>query len=426
MEEIDINPDFEAALQEMEHCRDACLFITGKAGTGKSTLLRYFRTKTLQNIAVLAPTGIAALNIGGQTIHSFFGFPPRPIDNSHLAERKNKWIYKSLNAIVIDEISMVRVDWMDAIDTFLRNNGKDRNLPFGGIRMIVMGDMFQLPPVVGSAEEAAFLQKKYDSPYFFSAKVFKAFPIQMIELREVYRQNDLSFIRLLDALRTNQMDMDDLEALNTRYQPKRQNTDEQRVLLSARNATAEAINKERLEALNEEPFSYVAQMTGNVNVLPADTPLTLKVGAQVVFLKNDQKKRFVNGTIGTVSYLDNDVIEVSTGSGEAQRSVIVERHEWELHQHQYNPQQNSIQTAAVGTFKQFPLRLAWAMTIHKSQGQTFRRVFIDMDKGAFEFGQTYVALSRCKTLKGILLQRPLRPNDVRVDERIVDFYQQHG
>lgn len=426
MEEIDINPDFEAALSEMEHCSDACLFITGKAGTGKSTLLRYFRTQTRQNIVVLAPTGIAALHIGGQTIHSFFGFPPRPLDNSHLQQRKYRRVFQALQAIVIDEISMVRADWMDAIDTFLRNNANDPQRPFGGVRLLVMGDMFQLPPVIGSAEEATFLQKKYDSPYFFSAKVFRHFPIRMIELREVYRQNDIRFVRLLDAIRTNQMDAEDLEALNTRYRPKQQDS-QPRILLSARNATAEAINQQRLQDLAGERFSYVAQITGNVPVLPADTPLHLKIGAQVVFLKNDPKRRFVNGTIGQVVHLDVDQVQVAIPISKDQHKIIdVERHEWELHHHQYIAQENSIQTQLVGAFLQYPLRLAWAMTIHKSQGQTFQRVFIDMDKGAFEFGQTYVALSRCKTLKGIRLQRPLLPTDVRVDERVVDFYQQHS
>lgn len=421
---MDWNPDFEAAYAAMhEPGGSSCLFITGKAGTGKSMLLRHFRKHTALNIAVLAPTGIAALHVEGQTIHSFFGFPPRPLDASHLERRRNWRFYAGLNAIVIDEISMVRADWLDGIDLFLRNN-TGRSEPFGGIRLVCMGDLFQLPPVVGSPEEAAFLQKNYpEGPYFFCAKVFKKFPIDMIELREVYRQSDRRFVHLLDALRTNQMDFDDLELLNSRCLPERKPSGH--ILLTARNLTAESVNRACLEALETEAYSYIAQVSGEVPVLPAETPLELKVGAQVVFLKNDPKRRFVNGSIGKVSALEPDRIEVRVRQGEERLHISVERHEWDIYKYEYSPPDNRIVSRPIGSFAQFPLRLAWAMTVHKSQGQTFDRVLIDLDKGAFEFGQTYVALSRCRSLNGILLRRPLRPQDVRVDARIVDFYEQH-
>jgi len=323
---------------------------------------------------------------------------------------------------------MVRVDWLDAIDAFLRNN-RNSPLPFGGVQMIFFGDLFQLPPVVGSNEEAAFIQKYYQScPYFFGARVFHRLPLQMIELHEVYRQADLRFIRLLDAIRTQTLDYDDLEAINYRYQPEELENDmSYRVVLSARNATVNYINKQELDKLSTAAYAYVADITGNVNpsALPASTPLNLKIGAQVMFLKNDQKGRYVNGTIGRVSYLGVDSIEVSIPDSKGYlQKIDVEKHEWEIMQHTL---ENSAQlsTKVIGTFKQYPLRLAWAMTIHKSQGQTFEKVLIDLDKGAFEFGQTYVALSRCKSLEGILLKKPLLPKDVFVDGRVVDFYQNH-
>jgi ATP-dependent exoDNAse (exonuclease V) alpha subunit len=421
---IEINSDFKAALHEMERTNN-CLFITGKAGTGKSTLLKYFRARTKKKIAVLAPTGIAALNVGGQTIHSFFGFPPRPLKKQEIKERRNRRMYQKLDAIIIDEISMVRADMIEQIDFFLRINGRNRTLPFGGIQMIFFGDLFQLPPVIASMEERMLFQQQYESPYFFSAEVFQTFlPINMIELRQVYRQANRQFIRLLDAIRLRRMDEDDLMTLNERAEVKLEDEDFY-VILSARNAKVDEINKAKLKALETEEFSYIAKITGDVRVAPAETPLKLKVGAQVIFLKNDQKRRYVNGTIGKVIYLSQEAIKVEVLTPQGMIQIVdVEPFEWEAVKHSID-KNNEIDTKPIGTFTQYPLRLAWAMTIHKSQGKTFERVIIDMGKGAFEYGQTYVALSRCTTLEGIVLRQPLRPKDIFVDERVIDFYQTH-
>ncbi|MCH2044072.1 MAG: DEAD/DEAH box helicase [Saprospiraceae bacterium] len=422
--EIQINPDFRACLWDMETTNKS-LFITGKAGTGKSTLLRFFRSKTRKKIVVLAPTGIAALNIGGQTIHSFFGFPPRPLTRKELGKRRNHRLFKALDMIIIDEVSMVRADLLDTIDLFLRINGRNQHLPFGGIQMVFFGDLFQLPPVVATPEEAQLFQTKYESPYFFSAKVLEQddFPIQMVELSEVYRQANRRFIRLLDAVRLNKIDYDDLMELNERYEEKQEDQDYY-ITLSARNAQVDEINKQRLAELHTEEFSYIAKITGDFNTLPAETPLKLKLGAQVMFLKNDAKKRYVNGTIGKICYIDDDVIKVEILTPDGLVEIItVEPFEWEVVRHELN-EKGEIATRVVGTFTQYPLRLAWAITIHKSQGKTFDRIIIDLGKGAFEYGQTYVALSRCRTLDGIVLSRPLKPQDVMTDERIVDYYYQ--
>ena len=421
---IDINDDFKACIQEMENSQNPCLFITGKAGTGKSTLLQYWRKKTSKNIVVLAPTGIAALNVEGQTIHSFFGFPPRPLKKEELNIRRNRRIFQSLDAIVIDEISMVRADMIEQIDFFLRIN---RNNPdaFGGVQMIFFGDLFQLPPVIASVEEKLLFQQQYASPYFFSAQVFKQeLDILMIELRQVYRQENRRFIRLLDAIRLRRIDYDEFNEINERYVEDFKE-DEFFVTLYARNAEVDAINRDKLAALSAESFSFIAQVSGTVHALPAETPLVLKKGAQVMFLKNDPMKRYVNGTVGCISFLSQDCIKVQILNNRGSLEEIdVERFAWDVVKHSINEKQE-INTQKIGKFEQYPLRLAWAMTIHKSQGKTFERVIIDMGKGAFEYGQTYVALSRCKTLEGIVLKRPLKPQDIMVDERIVDFYQQH-
>lgn len=421
-ETVDLNPDFKACLHEMERTNN-CLFITGKAGTGKSTLLKYWRARTRKKVAVLAPTGIAALNVGGQTIHSFFGFPPRPLKREEIKVRRNRRMFQVLDAIVIDEISMVRADMIEQIDFFLRVN-RSNPAPFGGVQMIFFGDLFQLPPVVASREEKMLFHQKYDSPYFFSGAVFQEIEINMIELRQVYRQDNMRFIRLLDSIRLRRIDEEEFNELNERYQEELEDEDFY-VILSARNAEVNKINKEKLEQLTTESYSYVAKMTGSVGVLPAETPLNLKVGAQVMFLKNDQKRRYVNGTVGMVHELGPNSIKVAILKPNGTIGYIdVEPFEWDVVRHRLNDK-SEVETENVGTFTQYPLRLAWAMTIHKSQGKTFDRVIIDMGKGAFEYGQTYVALSRCRTLEGIVLRRPLRPQDIFVDERVVEFYEQH-
>lgn len=400
-----------------------CLFITGKAGTGKSTLLRYWRAETRKKSAVLAPTGIAALNIEGQTIHSFFGFPPRPLKKEEIKVRRNRKIFQALDTLIIDEVSMVRADLMEQIDFFLRVN-RNNPAPFGGVQMIFFGDLFQLPPVIASREEKILFQQNYESPYFFSAAVFRELKINTIELRHVYRQDNRRFVRLLDSIRLRRIDEEEFNELNERYIENFED-DDYYVILSARNAEVDKINKQKLDELTTETFSYVAKMTGSVGTLPAETPLNLKVGAQVMFLKNDPKRRYVNGSIGRIHALSQDAIKVALLKPNGTIGYInVEPFEWDVVRHKIN-EKGEIETENVGMFTQYPLRLAWAMTIHKSQGKTFDRAIIDMGKGAFEFGQTYVALSRCRTLEGIVLRRPLRPQDILVDERVVDFYQQH-
>jgi ATP-dependent DNA helicase PIF1 len=399
-------------------------FITGRAGTGKSTLLQLFRNTTKKRVVVLAPTGISALHVKGQTIHSFFRFPPKLIDRSSIRRIRGASLYKKLDSIIIDEVSMVRVEMIDHIDAFLRIN-RSIDEPFGGIQMIFIGDLFQLPPVISTPFEKEYLASKYDSPYFFSADIFeKDCDLELIELHEVHRQKDKAFIRLLDNIRTNSFDFDDLDALNSRYKPNNV-SEELSVILSPRNHTVQQINTERLGKIDAELFQYSAGVSGDVNesVLPTDVFLKLKVGAQVMFLKNDPEKQFVNGTLGIISYLDDHKIKVliDEDSGE-QREVEVEKMEWDFIRYELEPDKGGhITEKVVGRFTQYPLKLAWAMTIHKSQGKTFSQVIIDLAGGAFEFGQLYVALSRCTSIEGITLLRPVKPADVKVDERISEY-----
>ena len=422
-----LSGDFQEALNLLEKS-DHHLFITGRAGTGKSTLLQLFRDTTKKKAIVLAPTGVAALNVRGQTIHSFFGFPPRLMDTSEIKKRKFRKLYQKLEVLIIDEISMVRADLLDGIDLFLRVNREDRR-PFGGVQMIFFGDLFQLPPVVASHTERQYFQSYYSSPYFFSAHVFdQGFEFEMIELSHVYRQEQRHFLRLLDAIRLNRTDESDLEDLNRRFLPDLDAGD-RFITLSARNATVDSINQRELAKLPAAPRNYTAFVGGEFNpqLYPTDLRLELKKDAQVMFLKNDPERRFVNGTIGKVTVLEPESISVEIlrpdGSTE---EIEVERSEWEILRYKMNPKDpEKIETEVVGTFEQYPLRLAWAITIHKSQGKTFDRVIIDLGKGAFEHGQTYVALSRCRTLEGIILQAKLRPQDILVDERVVEFYEKH-
>ena len=424
---VSISREYNYALDRMEHSRDS-LFVTGRAGTGKSTLLGLFRDTTKKRCVFLAPTGVAALHIRGQTIHSFFGLPPKFITKQELTKRKNHRLYKKVDCIVIDEISMVRVDLIDAIDTFLQLN-RENSLPFGGVQMIFFGDLYQLPPVIASAFERKYLREHYPSQYFFSAQVMNRLEprMEMIELHEVHRQKDKAFIRLLDSIRTRTFDLDDLEGLNNRVMTPDTLMPEEYITLATRNAVVDRINSSKMAELTSPEFLFVCKVQGQFTERnpPAPPNLRLRKGAQVMFVKNDQEKRFVNGTLGTVESVENDRISVrlvDEYSGE-QKTIDVEKSTWEIIKYRFSEKNDKeIEAHVIGTFEQYPLILAWAVTIHKSQGKTFSNALIDLTGGAFDYGQTYVALSRCKTLDGIFLKSPIRPKDVMVDERIVDYY----
>lgn len=410
----------------MEHSKGH-YFITGKAGTGKSTLLNIFRKTTKKKTAVLAPTGIAALNVRGQTIHSFFGFPPKMLEAHELSKRRNWRIYANVETIIIDEISMVRADMMDNIDLFLRNN-RGINRPFGGVQMIFYGDLFQLPPILATPEERHIIQQEYESPYFFSSHVMKdEVEIHTIELRHVYRQDNMRFVNLLDRVRKRDIDYDDLEDLNERYYENLDDTvTDYYITLSSVNARVNAINTKKLNEIDLPEITYTASIKGQFNPrrYPAEALLKLKEGSQVMFVKNDPDKRFVNGTIGKIETLSEKEIKVMVIEKNGDEKLIdVQPLEWEIIKYRYEMKTGKLNSDTVGVFKQYPLKLAWAITIHKSQGQTFERVIIDLGSGAFEYGQTYVALSRCTTLEGIILKKKLTPRDIKVDERITEFYQ---
>ncbi len=422
---LELNEGFRYALDVLEKTSQS-LFLTGRAGTGKSTLLQLFRSTTRKKMVVLAPTGIAALNVQGQTIHSFFGFPPRLIQAKDITKTFTKKWFTRLDVMVIDEISMVRADLLDAIDRSLRLN-RENPLPFGGVQMVFIGDLFQLPPVIASEEEKRLFEMAYDTPYFFSAKVMKDFEFEKMELRKVYRQEQRHFLRLLEAVRHNSVDWEDLEDLNERYLPDFEG-ERSFITLATRNVKVDRINLRELTNLDGLEQSFLAKVQGEFDPkqYPTELELRLKEGAQVMFIKNDVDGNYVNGTIGKVTAFDSEGIKVFTDEQGSPKIITVVPAKWEIIRYRpgkENP--NEIETEVVGTFEQYPLRLAWAVTIHKSQGKTFDKVIIDMDTGAFEFGQTYVALSRCRTLEGIVLKQKLKLTDILTDERVVDFYEQH-
>jgi ATP-dependent DNA helicase PIF1 len=421
---LTLNNEFSEVLDQLERTTDN-FFITGKAGTGKSTLLQLFRNTSQKRIAVLAPTGIAALNVRGQTMHSFFGFAPRMLDRSEIIRRKDYKMYQKLDTIIIDEISMVRADMLDNIDWFLRiNRGIDE--PFGGVQMIFFGDLFQLPPVVATEFERNYFRENYSSQYFFSASIISNTDIRFIELNQVFRQEEKLFIRLLDNIRQNAIDEDDMQIINERFLPL---PDEKKffVYLCARNATADSINKTELDILTTSKHLFNAKKDGEFppNLYPNDEVLILKEGAQVMFIKNDPQKQFVNGTIGTIKSIFNDeiIVDILDEMGN-EKSIKVEPQLWENVRYR-NDDTNSkaIKTDVIGSYQHYPLKLSWAITIHKSQGKTFNRVIIDLGGGAFESGQTYVALSRCKRLDGIYLKKPISPRDIIVDPVVIEFYE---
>ncbi len=422
---LELSGDFKYVLDVLEKTKKS-MFITGRAGTGKSTLLQLFRRSTKKKTVVLAPTGVAALNVKGQTIHSFFKFPAKALHKSEIKRLRFRKLYEKVDVLIIDEISMVRADLLENIDTFLRIN-RNLNEPFGGVQMVFFGDLFQLPPVVSTDQERLLFQTEFESPYFFSAHVFDEFEMEMMELQQIYRQDNRHFIRLLESVRMNTIDYDVLEDLNVRHDPDFESTDSY-ITLSARNATVDRINQAALEQLTTTPYAYLGKVEGQFNprVYPTELVLTLRVGAQVMFVKNDPDGKFVNGTIGRVVDLTEDKIQVLIEERGKSETITVKKMEWEQLRYKLNDLDDAkLDAESIGKFTQYPIKLAWAITIHKSQGKTFEKMIIDLGKGAFEHGQTYVALSRCRTLDGIVLKQKLRPRDIRVDERIIDFYNQY-
>ena len=413
-----LTPEFEEAFALLERSRKN-IFLTGKAGTGKSTFLHYFRTHTKKKIAVVAPTGVAALNINGQTIHSFFRLKPGFVDPSNLRSN-HAAVLKKLDLLVIDEISMVRADVFDGIDHTLRRARKNTK-PFGGVQLCVIGDLFQLPPVV-MRDEKEIYDQFYSSPFFFAAKAFHEAKFCTIHFETIHRQNDVAFINILNAIRSGTCDETALATLNARVHP-RFTPAPGTLVLTATNALAEDTNALRLEKLPGKLRIYKGAVSGAFGLkgtrLPAPEELQLKIGAQVMFVKNDSEGRWVNGTIGLVEKLSTEVIKVRVGHDVHE----VKAEKWTSLGYDYSEEQDKIVEKTLGTYMQFPLTLAWAITIHKSQGKTLERVIIDLGRGAFAAGQLYVALSRCRQLASIALKQPVTQADIRCDEEVVAFMQ---
>lgn len=423
-EDIDLTGQFGKSFHVINDSLEN-YFITGKAGTGKSTLLRHYANETERRVALLAFTGIAAVNIQGQTIHSFFRFPPEPITREHIHESRFKELYRALDTIVIDEVSMVRADLMDGIDQMLRLNRGRPAEPFGGVQMLFFGDVFQLEPVVGSEEEAKYFSSYYRSPHFFDAKVFEEAQFEIIDLQKVYRQKDLGFIGLLDAIRMNRAGDTQLRAINSRFRPELANNETCfHITLATTNDIAAAVNARRLARLTTPLYTYVGRLEGKFpkKSLPTDMELRLRSGAQVMFVKNDMAHRWVNGTIGKVVELDQDHTSVEVEEGGGTLTYDVPPATWEVRKHTLDYASHSIRTDVVGSFTQYPLKLAWAVTIHKSQGLTFDDVVVDLGGGAFAHGQTYVALSRCTSFEGLILKTKVRRKDIIVDYAVSEFY----
>ncbi len=439
---IEINDQFRRALELMEGT-NRHVFITGRAGTGKSTLLEYFRDTTKKSVAVLAPTGVAALNVRGQTIHSFCRFKPdvtqdkvkklprgsyRPRSGRTDYAAGNADIYKKFEAIVIDEISMVRADLLDCVEKFLRLNGPKPKQLFGGLQMIFIGDLYQLPPVVTSAERELFNGTHYETPYFFSSRIFQnpGFVMEFVELEKIYRQTEEDFIGLLNAIRNRSATEVELDRLNFRYDPDFVPPDDEfYVTLTSTNDLAFERNREKLERLRGRSYSYAGFLEGEFerSSLPTDEMLELKVGAQVMLLNNDLKGRWVNGSIGRVVKViqekgEDDLVRIELQNG---LTVDVGPNVWELFRFALDKDSQEIVSEPVGAFTQYPLKLAWAITIHKSQGKTFDRVIIDFGRGTFAHGQAYVALSRCTSFEGLVLKKPIRAGHIRMDWNVVRF-----
>lgn len=415
---LTLTDEFRTAFEQMEHST-SCMYLTGKAGTGKSTLLKYFRDHTRKKVVVLAPTGIAAVNVNGMTINSFFGFPATLVLSKHIRRSEHReQLFRRLETIVIDEVSMVRPDVIDGMDYALRVHRQDPR-PFGGVQLLFFGDLYQLPPVV-TKDLAEYFFEHYGGAYFFNAVVFKQMPLQRLELQTVFRQKDETFKRILNQVRVGQVSTDDLARLNTRTLPAAvQLPGDPPLVLTTTSHAAQMINAGHMHALPGGATKFQAIVKGDVPAAsyPAELELTLKIGTPVLLTKNDPAGRWANGTRAVVEELGKDAITVSIGTSR----YSISRTTWEIVAYQWQPKSRSIVMVVVGTFAQFPFRPAWAMTIHKSQGLSVDRLLLDLGSGAFAHGQTYVALSRCRSLDRLFLSRPVRRADIIVDPQVRQF-----
>ncbi len=427
MKGIKITKEFKDAFNAFENTSDH-IFLTGRAGTGKSTLLKYFRSKTKKNHVVLAPTGVAALNVKGQTVHSFFGFHPKIEERLvRKAHQSNLELFRQLDTVIIDEISMVRADLLDCVDKALRLNRGRPGEAFGGVQMIFIGDLFQLQPIVMREEQDRFTSE-YVSPYFFSSKAIANTPINIIELQTVHRQKEEKFIKLLNNVRSGKIQATDIEIWNKCHDPFFNPAEEPEgiVHLTTTNKMAAKRNDFELNKLETEEWVLKARSDGELGArkMPSEKTIKVKEGAQVMFTTNDPAKRWVNGSLGMVKKVRKNsldkfpVLEVDLDDG---KRVKVEQHKWEIFEYEYNGK--SFEENVVGSYSQYPIALAWAVTIHKAQGKTFDKVLVDIGWGAFAHGQMYVALSRCTKFKGITLLKPFAAKDVIVDQAVLDFIQ---
>jgi ATP-dependent exoDNAse (exonuclease V) alpha subunit len=430
---IEITPEYEAVLEAITR-KDPFIFISGRAGTGKTTLVNYLRNHLTEQVAVVAPTGVAALQVRGVTIHSFFRFPPRLIfPETDIKKLKDRRLYNKLGILIIDEISMVRADMIDAIDMFLRVNGPREGHPFGGVQIIFVGDLLQLPPVVRQEEMAVLRERNYEAAYFFNAHILHRSELTYIELIKIFRQKDQSFTQLLNQIRMNQDARTAIQIMNESCYHPNMGGDHQAITLTTTNQRADSINTKEMRMLDTETRVYKGRIDGKFNVdernLPSPLDLTLKLGARVMFTANDRNipRRWMNGTLGKVVQFETDAVtvelDVSTHATSKLRHLVeVPIYAWESYQYEYDEKEQQIKPVVNGKFEQFPLMLAWAVTIHKSQGKTLEKVRVDLTGGSFAPGQVYVALSRCTTLEGIELLQPIKNNDVRTDAHVIDFY----